>query len=107
MILFAKLKGAQLCISGLNNIDDDTKSAISPHVDLEVVDVANDDRSFSRSLNDDEGLDERRYFGSSKVAFMSHLTSDLKRLGHGQHIKFDSVSLNDGDAYDKNTGVFT
>jgi len=37
---------------------------------------------------------------------MSHLSEDHDELGLGQHIKFDEVSLNDGDAYDADTGVF-
>ena len=51
-------------------------------------------------------IEARKWHGATRIAFMSHLSEDHDELGLGQHIKFDEVSLNDGDAYDADTGVF-
>ena len=67
---------------------------------------ANDTVEDADDNSDSDSEEVGKWYGY-KIAFMSHLSSDKNKLGLGQHIKFDSVTLNDGDCYDKHTGVFT
>ncbi|XP_061176943.1 complement C1q tumor necrosis factor-related protein 3-like [Saccostrea echinata] len=41
------------------------------------------------------------------IAFQSSLSSNLENLGNQQTVIFDKVTLNEGNGYDKKTGVFT
>lgn len=48
-----------------------------------------------------------RWYGSRKITFMAYLSRNQLSMTRGQHIKFDRVLLNDGNAYNAHTGVFT
>lgn len=44
---------------------------------------------------------------SETVVFQSSLTKTMENMKHQETIIFDTVSLNEGNAYDKTTGTFT
>lgn len=46
-----------------------------------------------------------RWYGAIKIAFSAYLSA-CRHYGTRQHIKFDKVLLNDGDAYEAAKGVF-
>ena len=53
------------------------------------------------------GLHRIQNHAATHVAFSSYLTQYLKNLSIGHVIKFDQILLNDGNGYNKYTGVFT
>lgn len=66
----------------------------------ELLEIAGDDDS------EDVAMSEiGHWYGSTKIAFSVYL-SGSRSFGSGQHIKFDRILLNDGDAYEAVTGVF-
>ncbi|XP_062619515.1 heavy metal-binding protein HIP-like [Saccostrea cucullata] len=45
--------------------------------------------------------------GKRSIAFQSSLTNKLENMGNQQTVIFDRVTLNEGNGYDKKTGIFT
>ncbi|XP_062599641.1 cerebellin-2-like [Saccostrea cucullata] len=45
--------------------------------------------------------------GKRSIAFQASLTKTLENMGSQQTVIFDKVTLNEGNGYDKKTGVFT
>ena len=67
--------------------------------------VSYKDRSLPKMRLARDGLTERGISG--EIAFSAYLSHVIPHLSHGHTIKFDQIILNDGNAYNQYSGVFT
>ena len=63
------------------------------------------DRSLPKLRLARDGLTEKGING--EIAFSAYLSHVIPHLSHGHTIKFDQIILNDGNAYNQYSGVFT
>ncbi|XP_052252671.1 uncharacterized protein LOC127859356 isoform X2 [Dreissena polymorpha] len=60
-----------------------------------------------RSQNGRTSLTKRAAVNATKIAFSAYLDKYVQNLGPGHTIQFGQVVLNEGDAYNPYTGIFT
>lgn len=61
----------------------------------------------ANDISNNQILKKRVFSTGQGVAFNAQLTGPRSNIGIGQAIKFDRVHLNDGNAYNSHTGIFT
>ncbi|VDI56771.1 Hypothetical predicted protein [Mytilus galloprovincialis] len=101
---------------GMKNSVDNMINSRMQQVQQETTSVI--DKNMSRYISDFESKmtklkqDNEKEFSemkkvSKKYAFFATLSSDRSNLPANAVVMFDTVSLNEGDAYDGTTGIFT
>lgn len=90
--------------------DNDNQEGSDGHEEANTLDEENGKiRSLKANINEIPALSLRLRQISQKgpVAFSAYLDHNLEHVGEGQTIKFNQILINDGNGYNRYTGVFT